>query len=214
MCLITFPIACGFALLAEDLVILTIGEQWLPAATLIQFSAVIRMLQTVENVNALAMATANTKALFFRDLLAFFIRWPLIIAGLLLGGDTPFERLTGALASQIIAVAITTLWNMRLISRISTVAIRDHAALAWRSLASVLAMSAVVLTAQSVAPVASDWWSLAVRVSALSTLGAATYFGALYVIWILKGRDESVEHELAIIVRDMATKVIAKARAN
>ena len=116
ICLITFPIAAGFAVLAEEIVLLVIGEQWLPAVPLMQMIALTRILKTTHNLGPVALATANTKKLFHRDLRAFLIRWPLIIAGLYLGhrfgeGD-PYWMLLGGMSGQLVTVAINAVLNI------------------------------------------------------------------------------------------------------
>lgn len=213
ICLVTFPMAAGFAFLAEDLVLLTIGEKWLPAVPVIQLVAVIRALQAVQNVNALAMATANTKALFYRDLRAFVIRWPLLLGGMFMVGDDPYDMLLGALVGQIAAVLVNNLWNVQLIAKISTITIRDHFAFCWRPAVGVAVMGAVVLTAHSASPPLSDWTEIAIRAVILSALGAATYLASLYVVWFATGRKDCIETELFGIVRNLIAKLIARTRA-
>ena len=212
ICLITFPIAAGFAVLAEDLVLLAIGEKWLPAVPVIQLVAAVRTLQAIQNVNALAMATAQTKALFYRDLRAFVIRWPLLLGGLYLGGDDPYTMLLGALMGQIAAVLINNLWNIQLIAKISSITLGDHFAFIWRPLLSITIMGVVVLLAHSASPPLVGWAEIAVRAALLSALGAATYFASLYLIWIATGREDCIETELAGIVRGLIARLIARVR--
>ncbi len=213
ICLITFPIAIGAAALAEDLVILIIGEKWLPAVPVIQLMAVIRMMGATENVNALAMATAKTKELFFRDLRNFMIRWPCLLAGFFLVGDEPFTMLIGAMMGQTVSVVINTIWNMQLISKISVIKLRDHVAFIWRPFIAALVMGSMIWLTKSASAPIGDFLILACRTVLLAVLGALTYFATLFLIWFLTGRGDTLEKELVGIIRELFAKAMAKVRA-
>ncbi|NQX95085.1 MAG: oligosaccharide flippase family protein, partial [Erythrobacter sp.] len=213
ICLITLPVVAGVALVARDLVLLLVGEKWLPAVPVIQIYAVVQSLRALHNVNALAMATDNTKRLFFREVFLLMVRWPPILVGIYLGRSDPYSMLIGAMLGQIVSASLNTWWNMRLIAGISPIQYLDHASFAWRPILSVAAMIGSVLLASSVLPGASAPLELAARIAALSLLGAATYVGSLFAIWVFTGRGETIERELATIIRDLAKKLISKARA-
>ncbi|MEM7688757.1 MAG: lipopolysaccharide biosynthesis protein [Pseudomonadota bacterium] len=213
ICLITYPIAAGVALLAEELVLLLVGEKWLLSVPLIKIVAVIHMIRTVQNVNALAMATANTKAMAIRDLCLFFIRWPLILGGLYIGRADPYSMLLYAMGGQVLSVACGMVLNITLIKRISTISVSDHVGLVWRPLASACVMAGVVLLADATIPQLAGFFGLAARAALLAALGAATYFAVLFAIWNAMGREQTVEWELTTIGRDLALKSIAKVRA-
>ena len=159
------------------------------------------------------MATDNTKRLFFREVFLLMVRWPPILVGIYLGRSDPYSMLIGAMLGQIVSASLNTWWNMRLIAGISPIQYLDHASFAWRPILSGAAMIGSVLLASSVLPGASAPLELAARVAALSLLGAATYIGSLFAIWVFTGRGETIERELATIIRDLAKKLISKARA-
>jgi len=212
ICLIVFPILAGTAVLAEDFIVLLIGAKWLPAVPIIQIMAVSRCLNTIHNVRAIAMATASTKKLFFRNLILFCVRWPLTLLGMyLFRGDT-YEMLIGAVLGQATSNVISLALNVRLVAQISAISARDHAALMWRPLASVLAMSAIVFLADNAIAPMTEPVALGLRLLALATLGAIVYFATLYALWVLQGRGESTEKELVTIIRGLAEKAIIKVR--
>ncbi|MEL7190363.1 MAG: lipopolysaccharide biosynthesis protein [Pseudomonadota bacterium] len=214
ICLITFPIAAGFAVLAEEIVQLVIGEQWLPAVPLMQMIALTRIFQTTQNLGSVALATANTKKLFHRDLRAFLIRWPLIIAGLYLGhrfgeGD-PYWMLLGGMSGQMLTVAINAVLNMRLLAKISPITLSDHWSFLWRPSLAVGGMYAAVHFAGRYLPMASDSFTKAAMVVSLIALGAVIYLLVLYALWLAGGRRETIEKECAEILRDVIAKGFGK----
>lgn len=212
ICLITYPVAAGIAVLAEDLVRLAMGEKWLLAVPVIQILAVSRLFRAVHNVRAIAMASANTKELFYRNLAVFCIRWPMTFAGMaLFWGDT-YWMLIGAMWGQFGSAVISMGLNVRLIQKISTVTLLDHASVVWRPLVAIVAMVVLVLLADSALPAAIAPLELALRLVALASLGAITFFATLFAIWVLQGRGDTIEKELALIIRGLAGKAIAKVR--
>jgi len=212
ICLISYPILTGTALLAEDLVALLMGTKWLLAVPIIQILAVSRCLNAIHNVRAIALATASTKELFFRNLVLFCTRWPLTLLGMYLFRGDPYEMLIGAVLGQAASNVISLVLNVRLVGTISAVSARDHAALMWRPFVSVLVMSAVVFLADSAIAPMTEPVALALRLLALATLGAIVYFATLYAIWVLQGRGESTEKELVTIIRGLADKALLKIR--
>lgn len=213
ICLITFPVIGLLVALAEPLVMVAFGEKWLPAIPVVQFLAICSIGRSIQNVNALAMATAHTKALFFRDFRAFLVRWPLVLAGLFLGGDDPFERLVGALAGQMVGAAINSLWNIQLIAKISPVSVRDHLSFVWRPMLAAISMGLIVALAHSLIPSGEDFIYRVVRLAGLMGLGAAIYIFTLFAIWIFTGRSENVEKEVAMIIRQLIMKAASRLRA-
>lgn len=212
ICLITFPIMAGVAVLAEDLVVLMIGAKWLPAVPIIQIMAISRCLNTVHNVRAVAMATASTKQLFYRNLVVFCTRWPLTLLGMYLFRGDPYAMLIGAMLGQAASNVFSLALNVQLVSYISAISARDHLALMWRPFVSVATMSAIVLLADSAIAPATEPLFLGLRALALAILGALIYFGVLYAIWVIRGRGDTTEKELVTIVRGLADKALLKIR--
>ncbi|MEM7702004.1 MAG: lipopolysaccharide biosynthesis protein [Pseudomonadota bacterium] len=212
ICLITYPVAAGLAVLAEDLVRLTMGEKWLLAVPVIQILAVSRLFRAVHNIRAIAMASASTKELFYRNLVVFCVRWPMTFAGMaFFWGDT-YEMLIGAMIGQFGSAIISTALNVRLIKKISAVSEWDHVSIVWRPLIAITAMVAIVALAGQALPSSTVLLELGLRILVLAALGAVTYFGALFAIWVLQGRGNTVEKELALIIHGLAGKAIAKVR--
>ncbi len=214
ICLITFPFAAGFAVLAESIVKIVIGDQWLPAVPLMQVIAAIRMVQTTQNLGSVAMATANTKKLFHRDLRAFFIRWPLVIAGLYLGyrygNGAPMIMLMGGMFGQFATVTINAVLNMRLVSKITPISLADHWSFFWRPAIAIGVMATCVHGANIVIPVADDPVAEFSKMIALVALGAAVYPATLYLLWLVGGKGNTVEHECAGIIIDLLAKARRK----
>ena len=104
-CAIAFPMAAGLIVLAEPIVLLVLGEKWLPAVPLIQGIAAAEALRTMHHSGPLALATGHTKALFRRDLQVLMVRVPLLFGGILIGQATDVGVLLGAVLGRLLATA-------------------------------------------------------------------------------------------------------------
>ena len=210
LCMLALPIAAGFAVLAEKIVVLAVGEKWLPSVPLIQLLVMVRIVQMLQNVNPVALATGDTKRLFHRDLRALLIRWPLIILGLYLGRGDSYSMLIGGMIGGVAASAINSYLNMRLIAKIAPISVRDHISVLWRSVVAVTVMSACVLLVDRAIDLQGGAVATIVETSCLAALGAAIYPAVIYTLWVVRGRKEGIETESVSIVRNALRKGAAK----
>lgn len=200
MTLVALPIGFGVAAVAEYAVILLLGRTWLSAVPVIQFLAIAAALQRTSQLNPVAMATGNTKALFYRDLRAFLIRTPLVIGGLLLAPDAGFAAISGALAGLIVAAILNAFLNMKLVSRISEAGVQEQLSNVWRPLLACLTMFALVKMAGTWAPPPSGIYETAFTLAYNVLLGVCTFVAVLLASWFLSGRPRGAESELQKLV--------------
>ncbi len=187
MSALALPIGCGLALIAEPLIIVSVGEKWLPAVVVIQILASVFALQTLSSsLQSLAMALGETRSLFRRDFANLGIRLPLIIIGLVAGG------LVGVLLARVVSGLAGMVINMALVRRLTGLSIGAQVAANGRSLAAVGIMVAVLAILQHTGLGAADVPTLALLVGA----GAASYAGALVLLWRLGGRPPGPETEI------------------
>ncbi|MEL7198568.1 MAG: lipopolysaccharide biosynthesis protein [Pseudomonadota bacterium] len=213
ICLITFPIAAGLAVMAEDIVLLAIGDKWLPAVPLMQLMAITRIIKAGQNLGPVAMATAHTKNLFHRDLRAFLIRWPLVLSGMYLGRGDPYTILIGGMLGEMGAACANGYLNMRLIGSITPITVADHVSFVWRPLIAILTMVAVLHGLSGLAPAPTLTPIAAVlKILTLAGLGALVYPLVLYALWVIGGKGDTVEKECAGILKDIAAKTLIKIR--
>jgi O-antigen/teichoic acid export membrane protein len=191
MTLIALPVGFGFALVARPLLMLVIGEKWLPAVVVIQALASIFALQTLSSAaSPLAMAMGRTKLLFRRNLANLIVRMPLIIAGVLTMG------LIGVVYARVISGLVFTLVNMALARQLLGVGFREQLLFNWRSLIGVGAMALVLIAMQSNGAVGAAGLPPVVELSVLVLVGATTYVAAVLGLWLASGRPSGPETEI------------------
>lgn len=146
--LLTFaalPIGIVVAVIADLIVEATMGEKWLPSVPVIQALSAVFALQTLGSmVTPLGMAKGETKLLFRRDLLMFFIRLPIIIAGTFAFG------LVGLIGARVISGLIDICVSLAVIRHLTKLSIKEQIWANWRSLTSSAIMLVFAFIAQQV----------------------------------------------------------------
>jgi lipopolysaccharide exporter len=188
---IAMPVGCGFAMVAEPVVHLALGDKWLPAVFAIEVIAVVLALQTIGNTQwALAVSLGQTRLLFYRDAANVAFRLPILITGFWFGG------FVGVVLARAFAGAIALLLNFQLIRRLIGTSMREQVAHNLRPLIATGAMALAIWGLRSSMPSTASWNGQAVQLAAQIVLGALVYLSTTFVVWRLAGSPEGIEHEV------------------
>lgn len=193
------PLGIGLALVAEPAVRIALGDKWMAAIPFVKICAVYYALGTFTvGLQPVAMALAKTKLLFIRQVIAVFVKVPLIIGGLLSGGL--IGAALGRFASELITVMIEFLFLRHLLGVSVLEQLRRHAL----TICGLLAMSLGVFLADTVmAPAAlSTLAELTLKVMA----GGVSYAIAIIFAWLAFGRPEGPVTELHTAIGRLANR--------
>ncbi len=193
---VALPVGVGTALLAQPLVLVGMGEKWLPVVSIIQvMSCVFALLTLASPVDALAMGKGQTKLLFHRDLILLCIRIPIIVVGMLFAG------LPGVIYGRALTAPITISLNMYLVRRLIGTKIGEQALTSWRSVSAVIFMALGV----TLFKYGFDNWGLALgyqpkdtlflitKIGAIGVVGACLYILGHIVLWMISNIPECTE---------------------
>lgn len=199
---IALPAGIGVAVIAEPLVRLVLGEKWLPVIFIIQGLAAIYAVQTLGSlVQPLGMATGHTKMLFWRSTQMFFLRVPIIFAGLF------FFGLKGAVLCRIFTGLFAAVVNMILVRRIIGVTVVRQVSANMRALASAAVMGGAVTLASSQINFAHDKLALASQLGGLIALGALVYCSSTLALWWSMKKPSGPEMEIQVVFGKLLAKV-------
>lgn len=188
---IALPIGVGFALVADIVVRLAMGEKWLSAVLVIQVLSSVFAVQTIASLaQPLAMATGDTEMLFWRDLQGFAMRIPIIIAGIYLGG------FAGLIYARVLTGLISILFNMIVVRKLTALTILQQLRPNVSSLLSVALMAAVVLSIDVSLTVPETDLYLAIKLFLLVASGATVYVSSRLIFWLSSGRPSGPETEI------------------
>ncbi len=192
------PLGLGVAVTGRELVAILLGDGWeqVPPVLAI-FSVSSSLALYCLGTDQVMLALARTRTLFNRQLFGSCLIVITTTIGLLGWG------LWGMLFLNLAASLTIATINLNLLIRnLET----NGRAMAKGMLAPLLAGLCMVLAVQNIEylqlPVAGVWFSLLCK----AVLGAAVYIAVHVIIWLLSGRPESVETELAAIVRGYIAK--------
>jgi O-antigen/teichoic acid export membrane protein len=187
---IALPASMGFALIADPVVRLALGEKWLGAIPVIQLLAAIYSIDTFGSlVNPLAMAKGATRLLFMRNMQKFAVRVPIIAIGMFAGG------FMGLLYGRMIAGAIGVIVDMSMIERLAGVSLIEQFRANLRAILSTLAMVLAVVLFRDFAFFGDGKEGLILRLVATIVLAVQVYFATSWLLWLAAGRPNGPETE-------------------
>lgn len=199
---IALPLGVGMALVAEPLVLVAMGEKWLPATAVIQAMAVVIAVQTLgSQVAPLGMALGATRTLFVRDTQLLAVRLPLIIGGMYLDG------LQGVIWARVISGLISTGVNLLMVRKLIELRVTEQLAANMRCLLSVLAMSAGVWAVGHNFVESRDNIYLIGQLVVSVAAGAAAYIGASFALWLAAGKPPGPEREIMALVGKLSGRL-------
>lgn len=202
---IALPLGVGMALVADPLVLVTMGEKWLPVTIVIKALATVFAIQTIGTlVQPLGMALGVTRLLFIRDTQFFFLRLPLISAGIY------FDGLQGAVYARIITGLVAVFINLFLIKKLIALPIFVQLKANLRSMTAVAIMSAGVYGLQMVWSAGETTTELLSYITVLVAVGAGCYIASTVVLWLLAGKPNGPEEEILALWRKASSKFLRR----
>ena len=184
------PAAFGFAFIADDFVMLVLGEQWTTTAMVIEILAPVIGLQALfYAAQSYAMALGLTRLIFFRELIFLIVRLPIFIWAAVVHG------LAGAVWAGAALGLFHVALNLALYARASGCAFWQPLISARRSLIAVAAMAAYFLWARPYLTDLEDWPRL-IRALFDIAAGGSAYIAAHLALWAAEGRPASIESDI------------------
>lgn len=174
--LLTFPVAVGLALVANELVLVVLGEEWRAAVTPLRVLAVAAVFRSLTPLlSQILFATGESRRNMYAAIATAVVLPPSFYAAARWG--------IGAVAFVWLAVYpfIAAAFAMRYAFRASEMKVRRYLAALWPATGATLVMVAAVLTVDALTPGA---WPLALMLALKCFTGAATYSA---VVWYLHG---------------------------
>lgn len=181
------PIFFVMVVRSQDVVLLVLGEKWLPAAPVlsgIAFSNLI--LLPIIPMPALVMAYGQMKSIALRTTVELIVRIPLTVLGIIYYG------VMGAITAKILTCAGIVFLSMGLVKNVIRVQI-------WKQLLVVLDPALCILGSYGISKIVTA--SVPDRYRCLEFAGWLACFGACYLaliflLWSLKGKRAGLENDI------------------
>lgn len=202
---IALPVGIGFALVASPIILGVMGEKWGPAVIVAQGLSSVFALQTLGSlVQPLGMAKGQTKLLFKRDVQMFFVRLPIIIAGIYFGG------LKGLVTARIVTGLLAALVNMMLVRRLIDLPVRKQLRANLNSLVAVGLMACGVLALRAHLPPMKGYIELVGGIGLIVIVASIVYVGAMALLWMMAGRPSGVERDVATMLGRIIQRISSR----
>jgi lipopolysaccharide exporter len=196
--MLILPAGLGISMVADPMVRVVMGTQWLSVVPVMQIIAVACPLSVFGTFSGTFLsAGGQPKATFLLSSVSVAIRIPVMIVLVYSWG------LPGAAVGVAVAMLIDQgLFLWRTMRRL-TVTIVDLLLSTWRPMAASLVMVGCLGAlgmAWTPGDAASEWATIADLAGRCAT-GAAVYVAALLLTWLLAGRPEGIERQCLTIAR-------------
>jgi O-antigen/teichoic acid export membrane protein len=189
--LVSAPLTLGIGLVADPLVRIMLGEQWLSAIPLIQILCVGEFLQLVTAAaSPIYIATGRphyTAVLFAGNAIALV---PLMIFG------TERAGVLGAAYASLAVTALCATLDFVLVNRLLHLSMSRLLSGCWRSIVSVTMMVAAVAGFQTLWPNSQSPANLWLMLAASVSVGGLVYSVCGFTLWFLAGRPRGAERHL------------------
>jgi PST family polysaccharide transporter len=188
---LALPIGVGMSALAANIVLLMVGRKWLLAIPVVEFVAPVFALQTLTaGIESLAFALNKGRLIFFRSLLFLVFRSSVMIAGFVLDG------FMGIIYARFITGIGNFIFNSFLVSRLTGAGVLEPVTASWRSFIAAAGMWAVLTQLPYPDVLKLSILPLGAWLIAKIGIGAITYIGLHFLLWVASGRRDGVETRL------------------
>jgi O-antigen/teichoic acid export membrane protein len=186
---LALPMGMGLSALAPESVFLILGHGWPQAIPVVRVVGPLLALQTMlATVDAVAMATGQTRKLFQRTMTVIVVRAGFLLLGYYLGGYM------GLIYARVFSATFYLIYGLQLASRLTRTPLLGPIVNSWRSLAAASFMYLILQLGEFRFPSDTEVGVELITVFATRiALGAVTYLGAHYLLWSFSGRPEGAE---------------------
>ncbi|WP_230291973.1 lipopolysaccharide biosynthesis protein [Croceicoccus sp. Ery5] len=185
------PLSLALAVLADPLVRLALGEEWLPVVPVMQAISLLNAAATFSMpAHSLAMATGEIRQMIWRELATLIVSIPAVTLGAIYYG------LIGAVLGRVLAGLVHTGMSLQMVSRLADVRIATQLVNPWRSVVSSGVFAATLYLVVHHMP-GENWLELVMQMGVAGIAAGLAYVAVHLALWKLSGLPEdSPEHFL------------------
>ena len=192
--LIALPAGIGTSLVASDITLVLLGDQWTRAADFFRWLAICGAFESVLLVMESYFIARHRERIFT---VLTMVQLATLVPAILWAG--PHFGIEGIAIARTLVTGAAMLAMFTVMVRLGWLGWRDLAVLCWRPVLAAAAMAVVVTTLHDP--------SISVRLLSMLrdvALGGATYTAVLVGLWWLSGRPEGAEKSCLAVLRRVA----------
>jgi lipopolysaccharide exporter len=194
--MIAMPIAAGIGLLADPLVRVVLGDQWLAAIPVLKILAIYGVINVcVANTWPLFIALGRPWINTALTALGVVVLVPLLLWSTMKAG------IVGTAWSAVAVAALILACTLGAVARLLSLSLRQLVSRVWRCFVAASGMAVTVMALQS------EWIQLqayagpAASIFACTVCGALVYLTILWMLWLATGSNDDPEPEAIRLLR-------------
>ncbi len=193
--LIGFPVAAGIGLVAEPLVWVLLGENWIEAIPLIRILAIYGLASVaMANQVPLFIALGRTRLLAILTGLGVVMLVPCFI-----WASSSYGLVGGAWALSLVNIVLFAV-SLSVTLAILRCPLMNAVVQIWRTLVATLAMAVAVVATLSLMPATEGWANLAPLAASVGS-GALVYSATLLTLWYFFGKHQGPERRVLEFIK-------------
>lgn len=202
--LVALPASAGIAVIADPLVRVLLGENWLEAVPIIPILAISAALVAVSGNNGIAhLALGYPNFLTLQSLLRLVV---LVVLGVILA---PAYGIVGVAIAELCGAAVTLLASYPVVFRRLNISVIEYGTHIWRPVVATVTMAVVVRVVEDMLGVGYDVVSALLMLTVGIVIGVCTYVILIAFMWWLCGKPDGADKILFNKVSDLIRTNVA-----
>ena len=199
------PPMVGLSLLAEPVVRLVLGKQWLEAAPILQWLSIALIPYFfIAPMAPLFMATNRTRMLLILSTAEFILKFLLILPAIIWFG------IAGAIVLRLVMGVVIALYAMFAVRSAIGLSVMSQLTSPWRPILSVAAPALLIEYSRGWLASLNGPLSLALGLAITVTLAAVVYSVSLFLLWLLAGRPDGPEAKAGALLSKYWRKALVQ----
>jgi PST family polysaccharide transporter len=202
MVAIGVPAMLGLGMIAEPVVRLFLGQQWLEAVPILRWLSIATIPYFfVSALAPLSMALGRTEIFLRLSSIELLLRLPLTLPAIVYFG------ITGAIAVRLALAVIMAVCSMVAVRGLTGLSVGSQFVSPWRPMVSGVAMALFLGITERWLAGLQGLVALALGLTAVVGLAAMVYAGSLLLLWHISGRPEGPEAKALAILTQYSGKI-------
>jgi PST family polysaccharide transporter len=194
------PMMVGMSIIAEPMIRLILGEQWVESAPILRWLALAIIPSLfVAPFAPLSMALSRTNLFLRLSSIEFFFKLPLIFFG------TIYYGVAGVLIARLATAVVVAGCSMLAVRELIGLSVRSQAFGPWRPLLSGVVMACAITPLESWLSGIRGYGPLVLGLATVVGMAAVVYTSSIFLLWRLAGCPEGFESKVARILRRFRT---------
>ena len=189
---LSLPVMVGMSICAEPLLRLAFGEKWLASTTVLRWLAIAAIPSfLVSPLQSLALSMQRVQLVTRLTVIELLVKFPLMLIGILSYG------IPGVLGARLITALVVGGFAVLTVRKLIGLRVRDQLLAIWRPVVSTVVMTLLIMPVKAELGDGQGYFQLAFHLVIIVGVGVLAYVGSMFFLWILAGRPDSIERNIA-----------------